>query len=805
MKAPLSWLKDYVDIDVTPQQLQEKLFSCGFEVEELNEVGRDISGVYVGEVTECEPVEGTHLHVCKVDCGRRGVFQICCGADNVRKGIKAPVALDGATVYATAKDHVTIEGVTTIKKGKLRGIVSEGMLCSGAELGVNGDMFDGANYNGLLILPNECKNGEDIKPVLGLDDYIFDIAITANRPDCQSILGIAREVAAVLGKPLKEPDYSFKTQTAENKTLKVTIEAPELCPRYIARYVKNIKLAPSPLWLRRRLALCGLRPINNVVDITNFVLLEMGQPMHAFDLDSIEGSKIVVRRAKDGEKIVTLDEKSFTLTHENLLICDGGKPAALAGIMGGLNTEIKDGTRQVLFEAAKFARDNVRKTSRALGQHSDSSSLFEKGVNEYTTERAMKRALHLIERLKCGTVTDLCADVKTKFSDTAEKRMTVELKKIDALLGIKVPADVVQDILRRLHFGVEEQRGGKLKLTLPPFRNDISAYPDIAEEVIRMYGYDHIQGTFMPSAKITNGGYDDKQRALNRLRAALAGEGLCEVSCYSFYSEKDIDMLKIPADAPERKCIKILNPISEELSAMRTFLAPSMVNVMLRNLKRGNYEGGAFEIAKVYLAKSLPLKEQPEERRMVCIGLWGTYDFFDLKGIIENIADGLNVKFDFRHSVRPYLHPGITADILCEGEVIGYVGAVSHEIIDDIAAERPMMLAELDYELLAAHAKPFKYIPMPKFATVERDLALIAGADIECAQIEDEIRAACKYVTEVKLFDLYVGNQIEEGKKGMAFSLTFTPKDEAFTGERVDGFVKKILSNLERKLDIKLR
>lgn len=404
MKAPLSWLKDYVDIDVSAQELQNKLFSCGFEVEELYEVGKDISGVYVGEVTECEPIEGTHLHVCKVDCGEKGVFQICCGADNVKKGIKAPVALEGATVYATAKDHVTIEGVMTIKKGKLRGVESYGMLCSGTELGVNGDMFEGADYNGLLILPSSCKNGDDVKPILGLDDYIFDISITANRPDCQSILGIAREVAAVLKKPLKEPDYSF-TPVKDGRKVKVTITAPELCPRYIAHYVKDIKIGPSPLWLKRRLALCGLRSISNVVDITNFVLLEMGQPMHAFDLDTIEGREIVVRRAHDGEKIVTLDDKEFTLNHENLVICDGSKPAALAGIMGGLNTEIKDSTKEVLFEAAKFARDSVRRTSRSLGQHSDSSAIFEKGTNEYTTERAMKRALHLIEQLGCGTVT----------------------------------------------------------------------------------------------------------------------------------------------------------------------------------------------------------------------------------------------------------------------------------------------------------------------------------------------------------------------------------------------------------------
>lgn len=804
MIAPLSWLKDYVDIDVTAQELQEKLFSCGFEVEELYQVGKDISGVYVGEVIECEPVEGTHLHVCKVDCGDRGIFQICCGADNVKKGIKAPVALEGATVYATAKDHVTIEGVTTIKKGKLRGIESFGMLCSGTELGVNGDMFEGADYNGLLILPSDSKNGEDAKPLLGLDDYIFDISITANRPDCQSILGIAREVAAVLKKPLKEPDMSYKTVKDAKKKVKVTVEAPELCPRYIAHYVKDIKIGSSPMWMKRRLALCGLRSISNVVDITNFVLLEMGQPMHAFDLNTIEGSEIVVRRAKDGEKIVTLDEKEFTLNHDNLVICDGSKPAALAGIMGGLNTEIKDNTTAVLFEAAKFARDSVRKTSRALGQHSDSSAIFEKGTNEYTTEHAMKRALHLIEQLGCGTVTDVCCDVKTTFSDTKEKHMTVSPARINALLGIEVPAEVMEDILKSLNFGVKLS-GDELDLTLPRYRDDIFGYPDIAEEIIRMYGYDHIHGTFMPTGKITNGGYNESQRALNKLKSLLVAEGLYEVSNYSFYSEKDIDMLRIPEDAPERSYIKILNPISEELSVMRTFLAPSMVNTMLRNLKRGNYEGGAFELAKVYIPKSLPLSDFPEEKMRLCIGMWGSANFFNLKGITENIADSLNVQFEYTSASRPFLHPGMTADIICDGEVVGYIGAVDPEIIENISAERPMLLAEFDYELLEKHAKPFRYTPLPKFAEATRDLALLADSDVTCAQIQKEIYSACKYVTEVKLFDIYVGNQIESGKKSMAFNITFTPKDEAFSGDKLDGFIKKILSSLKYKLGVTLR
>lgn len=803
MKAPLSWLKDYVDIDVTAEELEEKLFSCGFEVEELTDVGKDISGVYVGEVTECEPVEGTHLHVCKVDCGDKGVFQICCGADNVKIGIKAPVALEGATVYATAKDHVTVEGVMTIKKGKLRGIDSFGMLCSGVELGVNGDMFEGADYNGLLILPSSCRNGEDVKPILGLNDYIFDISVTANRPDCQSVLGIAREVAAVLKKPLKEPRIDYNT-VHDDRKVKVTITAPELCPRYIAHYVKDIKIGPSPMWLKRRLALCGLRSISNVVDITNFVLLEMGQPMHAFDLDTIEGSEIVVRRAHDGEKIVTLDEKEFTLNRENLVICDGSKPAALAGIMGGLNTEIKDSTREVLFEAAKFARDSVRKTSRSLGQHSDSSAIFEKGTNEYTTERAMKRALHLIDELGCGTVTDVCADVATEYSDTSVKHMAVSAQKINALLGIEVPAETMKEILENLNFGVS-MSGDCLELTLPPYRDDLFGYPDIAEEIIRMYGYEHIHGTFMPTAKVTNGGWNEEQRTLNKLRDMLVSEGLYEISNYSFYSEKDLDMLRIPEGATERKYIRILNPISEELAVMRTFLAPSMVNTMLRNLKRGNYEGGEFEFAKVYIPESVPINNFPEERMKLCIGLWGSANFFDMKGITENIADSLNVKFEYVSGQSPYLHPGINADILCDGEKVGYIGAVDPAILESIAAERPMVIAELDYELLKKHAKPFKYIPLPKYPEAQRDLALISDREITCGQIEREIYSACKYVTDVKLFDVYIGNQIESGKKSMAFTVTFTPKDEALSGEKVDGFIKKILSNLKFKLGITLR
>lgn len=803
MKVPFSWLKDYVDIDISAEKLTEKLFSCGFEVEELIEIGKDISGVVVGEVVECEPIEGTHLSVCKVDCGDKGVFQICCGADNVKKGIKAPCALVGATVYATAKDHVTVEGVMTIKKGKLRGIESEGMLCSGVELGVNGDMYEGGDYFGLLLLPKECKNGEDIKPILGLDDYIFDIGVTANRPDCQSVYGIAREVAAVLGKKVKAPDVSFTEVKGNYEKIKITDLAPELCPRYIGHYVKDVKIAPSPTWLKKRLALCGLRSISNVVDITNFILLELGQPMHAFDLRTLEGREIIVRRATDGEKIVTLDENEFTLTPENLVICDGKKPCALAGVMGGLNSEIESDTTEVLFESAKFARDNIRKTSRSLGQHSDSSALFEKGVNEYTTELAIKRALHLIEELGCGTVTDVHLDVTTEYSKTVQKEMTVSVSKINALLGIEVPAGKMKEILENLDFKVDLS-GDNMKLVIPRFREDIDGYPDIAEEVIRFYGYDNIHGTFLPNATITNGGYNDEQKAELKLKDGLSSIGMYEISSYSFYSPKDLDMLHFAEDAKERKAIKILNPISEELSIMRTTLAPSMLNTIVRNLRRGNMEGRLYELAKIYISEKLPIKNFPEEHDVLSLGCFGKLDFFEFKGAVEKVAEIFNLKFEYEVAEKPFLHAGITAKVLCEGEEVGYLGLISPEITRELALERAVFIAELDYEKIKSHAQPFKYSPLPKFAEQTRDLALTCAKDIACAQIEKEIYSACKYVTGVKLFDVYEGEQVGNGKKSMAFTVTFTPKDEPIE-DKVDGFVKKILSNLKFKLDITQR
>ena len=805
MLAPLSWLKDYVDINITPQELEEKLFSCGFEVEELYEVGKDISKVVVGHVLECEAIPDTHLHVCKVDCGEHGTFQICCGADNVCAGGKFPAALVGATVYATAKDHKTVEGVMTIGKGKLRGYESHGMLCSGVELGVSEDMYPGAGYNGLLVLPEDAPVGADVKPILGLDDWIFDISITANRPDCQSIYGIAREIAAILEQEVKTPDLSYTESDETLEGFKVTVDCPELCPRYSAHYVTDVKIAESPAWMKRRLALVGIGAISNVVDITNYILKELGQPMHAFDYTTLEGNAINVRRAKDGEKIVTLDETELTLTTENMLICDGVKPVALAGVMGGLNSEIRETTTTVLFESAKFARDNIRRTSKAVGKASDSSARYAKGVDEYATVMAMKRALHLIEELNCGKVSKLHVDANTGNS-LETKELTVSIDRVNKVLGITVPDEEILRIMKNLTFDPVID-GDKLTLQIPAYREDMETYQDVAEEVIRMYGYEHVIPSFMPSAKVTSGGENLVQKTERRLKNALCGVGAYECIHYSFFSPSDLDLLKLPEDAIERMAIRILNPISEELSLMRTTLASSMINAIARNQKKGTLEGRLYEFANRFFPKALPLTEQPDERTTLCVGIFGEKEsFFTMKGIAEKVADVLHLEFTYANTTKTFLHPYQTASISCNGVEIGYFGKLAYDVADDCDLRTPAYIMEIDMKTVSQwYGKKAVFTPLPKFAEEQRDLAIVVPKEVTCGQIETVMKEACKYITSIKLFDIYEGAQIGEDKKSMAFTVLFTPKDEAFSAESVDGFVKKILKQLNKAYGAELR
>lgn len=805
MLVPLSWLKEYVDIKMTPQELEKKLFSCGFEVEELTEVGKEISNVVVGLVETCEPIPETHLHVCRVSAGEHGTFQVCCGADNVRAGGRYPLALAGATVYATAKDHKTVEGTMTIKKGKLRGHDSEGMLCSGVELGVSENMFPGAGYDGLLALPEDARPGEDVKPMLGLDDWIFDVSVTANRPDCQSILGLAREVAAALGEELKEPSYDYTETDAEKEGFRVTVDAPDLCPRYIGHYVHDVKIGESPLWMKRRLALVGQDAISNIVDITNYVLLEMGQPMHAFDCNYLEGNEIRVRRAGEGEKIVTLDAQEYVLNANNLVICDGVKPVALAGVMGGLNSEIRDTTAAVLFESAKFARDNIRKTSRALGKRTDASARYEKGVDEYATVHAMKRALHLVEELGCGKVSRTHVDVNTGNS-IEPREMKVSVRRVNDVLGIEVPEQEILRILTNLQFAPAID-GDELTLQVPAYREDMDSYPDVAEEVIRMYGYDHVEPTFMPDAYVTMGGMNEGQKRELKLKRALCGTGAYECIHYSFFSPSDLDLLRLPEDAPERRAIRILNPINEELSLMRTTLAASMLGAIARNQKKGNLEGRLFEIGKKFAAKAQPLTEYPEETETLCIGTFGEKEsFFSLKGMAERVAETLYLEFTYEPVKKTFLHPYQAASVSCQGVEVGYLGKVAYEVAEELDLRTPAYLLELDlnkvYGLKAGRAD---FVPLSKYPEESRDLALVMDRGVTCGQVEDVIRSSCGHVKNITLFDVYEGEQIPKDKKSMAFTVEFVPGEEAFEADSVDRFVKKILKNLKGQLDIDLR
>ncbi len=812
MKAPYSWLKDYVDIDVSAKELADKLFSCGFEVEELSYLGEKINRVVVGEIKALTPhPDSDHMQICVVDCGEEygRELQIVTGASNVYVGMKTPCALDNSTVVESDERMLekNPDGIKKIKKGKLRGVESFGMLCSGGELGINDDFYPGAEFDGLLDLAKDAPVGEDIKKIVGLDDWIFDISVTANRPDCQCILGIAREVAAVLKKPLKEPDYSYTAVKTSAAPILVEVSAPELCPRYVGHYVENVTGGETPAWMRKRLALSGIRSISPVVDITNFVLLEMGQPMHAFDADELGGRKIVVRRAENGEKIVTLDEKEFTLTENNLVICDGEKPVALAGIMGGLNSEIKSETKNVYFESAKFARDNVRKTSRALGQSSDSSSRFEKGVDAYTNAYGMARALHLIETLGCGKVTDMQADVCAVSLEP--RKMTASVGKINALLGIEVPKDEILAILSRLNFKPEID-GDVLKVEIPGYRDDVDGYPDLAEEIIRMYGYEHVTPTFLEKASVTGGGLTDEQNKELHIKTALCGQGFYEAYNYSFYSPKDFDLMKVPDDAKERNAVKILNPISEELSLMRTFLAPSMLANAVRNIRRGNDEGREFEIANAYFPNEVPVVTQPTEEKRLVLGIWGgKNDFFDMKGAVEKLATLFHVKFTYERAEKSYLHPGVSANVLLDGKSVGEIGELDPAIALSLGLDKKVYLGELNLTAISSvFDDVIRYTNLPKFPAVERDLALIVDEKYTCADVEEVLMHSCKYVTKAVLFDVYRGGQVPEGKKSMAFTLTFTPDAQAekgFSPETLDGFVKKILNNLKFKLGVELR
>ncbi len=620
MLLPISWLRDLVELEgISNDTIEKSLFSCGLEVEERRPAAPDVTGVYVGRLISVEKMENSeHLQICHVDCGDKGEdIQIVTGAQNIKAGDHVPVALHGATVYGR-------EGkVTTIKNGKLLGTPSNGMLCSGEELGIDDNWYEGAGVYGILILGEDTVPGTDVLKVLDLDDEVWDVSITANLPHCQSVWGIARELAALLDRPIHEPDMSYTATAPGKDNIDITVSAPDLCPRYIGHYVKDVKITTSPRWMRRRLLLSDHKPINTMVDITNYVLTELGQPMHAFDLSTVAGEKIIVRRAQAGEKITTLDENEFTLKPDHLVICDAEKPVALAGIMGGLNSEIKDTTSEVLFECAKFMRDNIRHTSRDLGQSSDSSHRYEKGVDEYTTERAMARALHLVEELGCGTVTTTHID--RRANEYVPTSVTTTFSKLWTVLGIEVPEDTAVAILRRMNYDVTVT-GDTLTAVAPAYREDIEDYPDLAEDIIKMYGYEHITPRLMTPAGITAGGYNRAQRDVLKLKEALVCDGFYELINYSFFSEADLALLSLPEGHAWKNYIRIQNPISENYAIMRPTLVPSIIRILSHNMKRGHEDGRFFELANTFAPGKTG--EMPRETMTLAFGLFGKEESF---------------------------------------------------------------------------------------------------------------------------------------------------------------------------------
>lgn len=802
MKVLLSWLKEYVDIDVTPKELEEKLFSTGFEVESVEYLGENIEKIYVGQVTSIEKYEGTHLYICHIDCGEQGHDHlILTGADNVFQGAKVPVCLVGAK----------LPNGMEIAPRKMKDMMSYGMLCSGQELGLNKDWYKGADVNGILILDEDAPVGEDIRTYLGLDDYVFDISITANRPDCQSVVGIAREVAAFLGKEIRNPDMSFTCDGTLNPEVSVTVEDLELCPRYISHYVYDVQYKEAPLWMKRRLIAVGHNAINAMVDITNYVLVEIGQPMHAFDRDTLAGSSIIVRRAKQGEELVTLDGKPRVLGPNNLLICDKEKAVGLAGVMGGLNSEITENTKEVLFEAALFRKDNVRKTARGLGLHSDAAARFEKGIDEYTVECGMARALNLVQTLGVAKVSSTHFDISAGAS--REKRVIrVEAAKVNHVLGIQVPEEEMVRILKNLAFEVTLQ-DGVLTLAVPRYREDIESDQDIAEEVIREYGYDKVVPSFLGEALVTNGGLNQAQSKELAIKNFLCTQGYYEIQTIAMTARAELDQFLLPEDAKERRVIEILNPITENLSVMRTLMAPSMVRAIENNIKNGHEDLRFFELANVYLPKALPLTEAPDEVKTLCLGACGREeDFFTMKETLEKLAAFNDLKFTYRKGVVPYLHPGRTAEVYCQDQLVGTFGQLRYDVVDSLAiakdkkADTRIFLAELNYDVLKSKFKEaICYRPESPYAKASRDIAVVIDKEVPCGDVIGTIQAVDGKITEVELFDIFESEKLGNSKRSMAFKIMLSSEEEDITGEMTDIVIEKVVETLGKEYGAQLR
>ena len=792
MKLSREWLGEYTTIGAPDKEYCDAMTMSGSKVEGWEVTGSDISRVVVGRVISMERhTNSDHMWVCKIDVGGERELQIVTGAQNVNIGDLVPVALDGST----------LPGGKEIRTGKLRGELSEGMLCSLGELGLEQRDFPYAIEDGIFILEEDCVPGDDIREVCGLNDSVVEFEITNNRPDCLSVRGLARESACTFHTPLT---FAEPTVTAGHgdihEKLSVEIKDAELCPRYTARMVKNIKIAPSPKWMRRRLRASGVRPINNIVDITNYVMLEYGQPMHAFDYACLHDGKIIVRRAEEGESLRTLDGNDHALTPGMLVIADPEGPVALAGVMGGANSEITDETTTIVFESANFLGHSIRKTAIALGMRTDASGRFEKGLDLFATVPAVDRACELVEMLGAGEVFDGTIDVLDKEPETTF--IELDDKRINALLGTDIPREFMTDTLTSLGF---ELNGNTL--TVPSWRGDCTMLADIAEECARFWGYNKIEATDIRGAA-TQGGYSEKTLFVRKLGTACRAMGYTEVVTYSFVSPSSLDKIKIPADSPLRDNYRILNPLGEDTSVMRTTALPSMLGVLSTNLSRRNMEAKLYEMATVY--KKQPGKVLADERTVLTLGAYGgDVDFFALKGAVEALlcaARTPDVRFTADTETAAF-HPGRCAAVWSGDTRLGTLGQIHPDVCAAYGLDGATYCAEIDVVLLhdLEGAEPV-YTPLPRFPAITRDIAVVCDAAVPVGELTECIRKAEKNVLRgVKLFDVYTGVGIPEGKKSVAFSLTLRSDDGTLTDDHAEEAVRAVLDALRENFGAVIR
>ena len=805
MRTSLEWIRSMVpELSCTAQEYMDAMTLSGSKVEGYEELDADLEKIVIGQIEKIEKhPDADKLIICQVNVGTGENIQIVTGAPNVKEGDKVPVVLDGGRV-AGGHDGKKTPGGVKIKKGKLRGVESFGMMCSIEELGSTKDMYPEAPEDGIYIVPEDAVVGADAVEALGLHNSVFEYEITSNRVDCFGIIGLAREAAATFRKEFHPPVVTATGNNEDvNDYVKVSVEDTKLCPRYTARVVKNIKIAPSPEWMQRRLAAQGIRPINNIVDITNYVMEEYGQPMHAYDLDTIAGHQIVVKRAEKGQKFVTLDGQERTLNDSVLMICDGEKAIGIAGIMGGENSMITDDVKTMLFEAACFDGTNIRLSSKKVGLRTDASGKFEKGLDPNNAIEAMNRACQLIEELGAGEVVGGVVDVYTTVKEG--RNIPFEPEKYNRLLGTDIAPETMLDYFKMLDLGYDKEKN---EILVPSWRQDLECDADIAEEVARFYGYDKIP-TSLPSGEATTGKLSFKLRVEKLARDIAEFCGFSQAMTYSFESPKVFDKLLLPADSPLRETVVITNPLGEDFSIMRTVSLNGMLASLATNYNRRNQNVRLYELGNIYLPKQTPVTELPEERMQFTLGMYGEGDFYTMKGVVEELFDklGMHEKAEYDPSdKKPFLHPGRQADIVYHGNVIGYLGEIHPTVAANYAIKERVYVAVLDMPYIVEYASfDRKYRGIAKFPAVTRDLSMVVPKEVLAGDIEKVFdEKGGQYLERYALFDIYEGAQIKRGYKSIAYTLTFRAQDKTLEDADIQNAMNKILKKLE-ELGIELR